>query len=123
MPLFKRPPAGDACRPLPGMDPEQIARYRHFRSLLDHNRAALTLMADLEKTYYDNRPFTLQLVERKCDQLFSEVEAMVQSLSGVSGKGYERLSVVLRSLRRSSRDELAAGSIWQRMPSPSPSPD
>ena len=85
MPFFKKNVTGDACRPLPKMDAEETARYRHFRALLDHNRAALTLMADLEQTYYDNRPFTIQLVERKCNRLFTEVEGMVHSLSGMSG--------------------------------------
>jgi pyruvate, water dikinase len=106
--FFKSQKTGDACRPLPSMDTEQTARYRHFRALLDHNRAALTLMADLEQTYYDNRPFTLQFVERKCDRLISEVDGMVHSLSGMSGKAYGLLPVALSSLRRSIRDELTS---------------
>jgi pyruvate, water dikinase len=105
MSLFKKTVTGDACRPLSSMDTEQTARYRHFRALLDHNRAALTLMADLEQIYYDNRPFTLQFVERKCDRLIDEVDGMVSSLSGMSGKAYGRLPATLRSLRRSIRDE------------------
>ncbi|MBI4774720.1 MAG: pyruvate, phosphate dikinase [Deltaproteobacteria bacterium] len=106
--FFKSQKTGDACLPLPDMDPEQVGRYRHFRALLANNRAALTLMADLEQMYYDNRPFTIQFVERKRNQLFSEVDAMVQSLSGVSGKTYERLSGMLEGLRHYSKDELKA---------------
>lgn len=103
---FKTIKSGDACRPLLAMDPEQTARYKHFRDLLDHNRVALNLMADLEQTYYDNRPFTMQMVERKCARLLSEVESMVQALSGLSAKPHERLSAVLQSLLRHARDEL-----------------
>jgi pyruvate, water dikinase len=103
---FKSIKSGDACRPLLAMDSEQTARYKHFRNLLDHNRAALSLMADLEQAYYDNRPFTPQMVERKCERLLSEVELMVQALSGLSSKPHERLSVVLRTLLRYSKDEL-----------------
>lgn len=103
---FKTMKSGDACRPLPDTGPEQVIRYHHFRSLLDHNRAALNHMADLEQTYYDNRPFTPQMVEHKCARLFSEVESMVQALSGVSAKPHERLSAVLKSLLRYSKDEL-----------------
>lgn len=106
MTFFKSRKEGNSCRPLPGTDPEQTIRYRHFRSLLDHNRTALSLMADLEQTYYDNRPFTMQMVERKCERLLSEVESMVQSLSGLSGNPYERLSAVLQSLLRYTKDEL-----------------
>ena len=47
------------------MDAEQKSRYEHFRKLLSHNRTALTTIADLEQLFYDNRPFTLQFVERK----------------------------------------------------------
>lgn len=103
---FKTIKSGYACRPLIAMDPEQTARYKHFRDLLDYNRVALNLMADLEQTYYDNRPFTMQKVERKCDRLLSEVELMVQAFSGLSSKPHERLSVVLRTLLRYSKDEL-----------------
>lgn len=108
MSLFKKTVSGDACRALPGMDAEQTARYRHFRVLLDHNRVALNLMADLEQTYYNNRPFTLQLVERKFNQLLTEASEMVQSLSGMSGKDYGQLAVVIGGLRRKVQDELAA---------------
>ncbi|MBI5550784.1 MAG: pyruvate, phosphate dikinase [Desulfobacterales bacterium] len=108
MPLFKKSIPGDACRPLPSMDGEQTARYQHFRALLEHNRTALTLMADLEQTYFDNRPFTIQGVERVCNQMLSEVEAMVHSLSGMSGKEYKHLAIMLSSIRRYARDELAA---------------
>jgi pyruvate,water dikinase len=108
MPFFKKNATGDACRPLPKMDTEETARYRHFRALLDHNRAALTLMADLEQTYYNNRPFTIQGAERTCNLLFTEVDGLVHSLSGLSGKGHERLSAILSSIHRYARDELAA---------------
>lgn len=104
--LSKSKKRGDACRPLLAMDAEQTARYEHFRNLLDHNRAALSIMADLEQTYYDNRPFTPQMVERKCARLLSEVESMVQALSGLSSKPHEHLSAVLQSLLRYSKDEL-----------------
>ena len=107
MPFFKKNVTGDACRPLPKMDTEETTRYQHFRALLDHNRAALTLMADLEQTYYNNRPFTIQGAERTCNLLFTEVEGLVHSLSGLSGKGYEHLPVILSSIRRKARYELA----------------
>ena len=103
---FKSNKNGDACRPLLAMDAEQTARYKHFRNLLNHNRAALSLMADLEQAYYDNRPFTMQMVEHKCARLLSEVESMVQALSGLSAKPHEPLSTVLRTLLRYSKDEL-----------------
>ncbi len=106
--IFNRQKTGDACYPLPTMDAGQAARYEHFRALLDHNRSALSLMADLEQTYYDNRPFTIQGVERVWNLLLVEVGGLIHSLSGLSGKEHEQLSVILSSLRRYARDELAA---------------
>jgi len=61
--FFKGKKSGDACKLLPTLDAEQTARYRRFRRLLDHNRTALTLQADLEQIYYDNQPFIPQMVE------------------------------------------------------------
>lgn len=89
------------------MDAEQKSRYEHFRKLLSHNRTALTTIADLEQLFYDNRPFTLQFVERKIGTLLSETEGLISSLSGMSKKDYRALSAVLNSIRRSIQHELA----------------
>ena len=98
MPLFKKWKTGDACELLPILDAEQTARYRRFRRLLDHNRTALTLQADLEQIYYDNRPFIPQVVEKKSRQLLLEVDGMVHALSGMTGKDYDALFAVLASI-------------------------
>jgi hypothetical protein len=104
MPLFKKWKTGDACELLPTLDAEQTARYRRFRRLLDHNRTALTLQADLEQIYYDNRPFVPQVVEKKSRQLLLEVDGMVHALSGMTGKDYEPLFGVLASIERSVQE-------------------
>ena len=80
MAWFSRWKSADACRLLPTLDAVQTTRYRRFRRLLDHNRTALTLQADLEQVYYDNLPFTAQMVARKGSQLLSEVDGMVNAL-------------------------------------------
>ena len=105
MPLFKKGKTGNACQLLPTLDAEQTARYRRFRRLLDHNRTALTLQADLEQVYYDNRPFVPQMVEKKCRQLLLEVDGMINALSGMTRKDYEPLFGVLRSIERSVKNE------------------
>jgi pyruvate,water dikinase len=97
--------SADACRLLPTLDAEQTARYRRFRRLLEHNRTALTLQADLEQIYYDNRPFMPQMVEHDSQQLLLEVDGMVNALSGMTHKDYEPLLAVLRSIERSVRTE------------------
>jgi pyruvate,water dikinase len=95
----------DKCHLLPTLDSEQTARYRRFRRLLEHNRTALTLQADLEQIYYDNRPFVPQVVEKKSTQLLLEVDGMVNALSGMTGKDYGPLSSVLRSVERAVKTE------------------
>lgn len=89
------------------MDAEQKSRYEHFRKLLSHNRTALTAIADLEQLYYDNRPFTLQSVERKIGTLLVETEGLISSLAAMSAKDYSTLSAVGRSIRRALQQELA----------------
>jgi pyruvate,water dikinase len=107
MPLFKKWKTGDACQLLPALGPEQTNRYRRFRRLLEHNRTALALQADLEQIYYDNRPFVPQMVEKKSRQLLLEVDGMVNALSGMTGKDYEPLFGVLRSIERAVHQEWA----------------
>ena len=107
MPFLKMFQSGNACKPLPTMDAEQKSRYEHFRKLLGHNRTALTMMADLEQLYYNNRPFTLQFVERNIGSLLSEIEGLIASLSNMSAKNYQGLSGVLNNIRRSIQQELA----------------
>jgi len=94
------------CRPLPRLSEEQAARYRHFRALLDHNRAALTIMAELEQIYYDNRPLTPQAFEREFGRLLGEMDGIVQSMQGMSGQEQRILAGLLGSIRRTVRDEL-----------------
>ncbi len=105
MKLFNSKKSSDSCKLLPTLDAEQTGRYRRFRRLLDHNRTALTLQADLEQIYYDNRPFIPQMVERKCRQLLLEVDGMVNALSGMTQKEYEPLFKVLGEIEQSVQEE------------------
>lgn len=107
MPFLKMFQSGDPCKPLPTMDAGQKARYDHFRKLLGHNRTALTAMADLEQIFYDNRPFTLQFVERKIGLLLTNTEALINSLAGMSKKDYRSLAGALNTIRRAIQFELA----------------
>ncbi len=105
MPLMKLFKSGPSCELLPTLDAEQTSRYKRFRRLLEHNRTALTLQADLEQIYYDNRPFMPQMVEKMSGQFLLEVDGMVNALSGMTQKDYEPMLSVLRSIERSVRDE------------------
>jgi pyruvate,water dikinase len=102
MKLFK---SGPSCELLPALDAEQTSRYKRFRRLLEHNRTALALQTDLERIYFDNRPFMPQMIEKVSGQLLLEVDGMVNALSGMTQRDYEPLLSVLRSIERSVRDE------------------
>jgi pyruvate,water dikinase len=91
----------------PQARPKYSGKYQFFKELLDHNRRALTLMADLEETYYSNRPLTSQQIMAHCDTLQEEVAAIIQCLEDLSGKNRPMLSSVLASIQRTVRDELA----------------
>lgn len=111
MPILKLFQSGTSCRPLPTMDADQKIRYEYFRKLLNHNRMALTTMADLEQIYYNNRPFTLQYVERRIGLLLTETEGLITALAGMA-PGDNRYSQPLRgtlnSIRRVMQFEMTA---------------
>ena len=80
--LFKKE---DACTLLLPAEGEQAQRYRHFRKLLKNNYLALHRMADLEEAYYGGKPFTLQWVRMKYQELFEAVTQIISSFEGLSG--------------------------------------
>lgn len=116
MPFLKIFQSGNTCEPLPAMDAEQKARYEHFRELLVHNRTGLSTIADLEQLYYNNRPFTLQFVERKIGFLLTETEKLVSSLSAMSAEKYDDLFSILNSIRRNIQDEFAGDESFATVP-------
>ncbi|MDK9709418.1 MAG: PEP-utilizing enzyme [Desulforhopalus sp.] len=116
MPFLKMFQSGNTCEPLPSMDAKQRSRYEHFRELLLHNRTALSTIADLEQLYYNNRPFTLQLVERKIGSLLTETEKLISSLAAMSAEKYDDLHSILNSIRRSIQDELAGDESFAATP-------
>lgn len=96
------------CRLLPALDSAQTAQYRRFRRLLAHNRTAMTLQADLEQIYYDNRPFFPQMVEQKWRQLLLEADGMVHALAAMTRKEYAPLVATLGSIERTFSEEWRA---------------
>lgn len=91
----------------PPMGGKHSSRYNYFRDLLDHNRRALTLMADFEQAYYANRAITTQRIKREYDELHSEVEAIIKCLEKLSGKDLSTLSGVLSRVQRTVHEQLS----------------
>jgi hypothetical protein len=62
---LKSPLESGVDAPSRDVGPKYTGKYISFKELLDHNRRALTLMADLEETYYSNRPLTSQQIKAR----------------------------------------------------------
>ncbi|MBU4037360.1 MAG: hypothetical protein KKA35_13115 [Proteobacteria bacterium] len=81
--IFKKE---DACTLLTPLEGKQAERYHHFRELLNNNYLALHRIADLEEAYYGGKPFTLQWVRIKYQELFEAISNIISSFEGLSKK-------------------------------------
>lgn len=81
----------DACTLITPLEGEQAERYRYFRELLKNNYIALHRIADLEEAYYGGKPFTLQWVRMKYQELFEAVTNIISSFEGLSKKDISTL--------------------------------
>jgi pyruvate,water dikinase len=70
----------------------QQEKYRHFRALLNHNRAALRHMAELEQIYYSDHPIDARTVERQRTQLREEIEGLVAALNALADNRFAALT-------------------------------
>lgn len=65
-------------------DDHQI-RYDSFRALLNHNRAALHAMAELELLYYSDHPVDARTITQNYGQLSEQVRGLTEALNSLSG--------------------------------------
>ncbi|MBM3303407.1 MAG: PEP/pyruvate-binding domain-containing protein, partial [Deltaproteobacteria bacterium] len=98
-----------ACVPLKQLEGKVAEKYRHFRELLNHNHRALSLMAELEEIYYGGKPFTLQSVRHKCEDLLSSVKALIPALKQISRKEFPYLEGRCDTFGREVREEFKVG--------------
>ncbi|MGC2061455.1 MAG: PEP/pyruvate-binding domain-containing protein, partial [Thermodesulfovibrionales bacterium] len=80
------------CLPLEPAAGRVALKYRAFKSLLGHNHAALSHMADLEQLYFSGRPFSLATVRIQYEALLEAVYGIIHSLELLSGKDFRVLS-------------------------------
>jgi pyruvate, water dikinase len=79
------------CTSLKKTQGEAAKKYAAFRSLLNHNHAALNVMADMEKLYYSGNPFSLTSVRIKYEELLEAVTGVIYSIEALSGRAYPAL--------------------------------
>src|SRR5512139_675003 len=93
---------GQACAPLSRGQGTHAGKYRSFRSLLEHNHRALSVMSDMEHGYYMGKPFTLAWAEARRNELTEAIFGLVHNLQGLSGGAYadlvDRCSAIDREL-------------------------
>lgn len=94
--LFSR---RDTCRPLINLQGTHVSRYQSFKSLLEYNHGALSLMADLEQLYYSGRAFSLIEVRKKIRDLSAEIENLLAAFQNLSEGKYAGLADVYQKLK------------------------
>src|SRR5512139_436570 len=83
---------GQACAPLSRGQGTYAGKYRSFRSLLEHNHRALSVMSDMEHAYYMGKPFTLAWAEARLNELTEATFGLVHNLQCLSGGAYASLA-------------------------------
>lgn len=76
----------DVCRPLINAAGAHVAKYRFFRTLLSHNRAALNSLAEMEQQYYSGSTFSLASVRIKYEELLEAVFGVIYSFEALTRK-------------------------------------
>ena len=67
-------------------------KYASFKGLLLANNRALEIIADLEHTIYQDKPFTYMWAVSQTEALFVEVNTLVKELNALSGERYAELA-------------------------------
>ncbi|MBA4371426.1 MAG: pyruvate, phosphate dikinase [Thermodesulfovibrio sp.] len=80
------------CQPLKPAAGRVALKYRSFKTLLNHNHAALGHIADLEQLYFSGRPFSLSLVRIQYEALLEAIFGIIHSLELLSEKDFKMLS-------------------------------
>jgi pyruvate, water dikinase len=90
---------GESCQLLINLEGKHVSRYQFFKTLLDHNHGALSLIADLEQMYYSGRPFSLVDVRKKVQDLSDELKTLLTAFHKLSKEKYPALSEVFQNLK------------------------
>ncbi len=90
--LFDMFPRKWRCPPLRETQGILSRKYGSFKSLLNHNHAALNAIAEMEQLYYSGIPFSLTSVRIKYEELLEAISGIIYSLENLTGKDYLALT-------------------------------
>ncbi len=75
------------------------SRYHSFRLLLEANKRALTVMAEIEETLRGTRPFGITFVRSSCTRMATHVWQMIRHLDDLAPEKYAPLRDRFRSIQ------------------------
>ncbi|HTG01712.1 MAG TPA: PEP/pyruvate-binding domain-containing protein [Nitrospirota bacterium] len=93
-------------RPLINQEGAHVQKYNFFRTFLEHNRNALSAIADLEQAYYSGKPLSLGWVWTRYQSLREAALGTVYSLASLNKRPANELETVLAVLDRSISSEM-----------------
>ncbi|MBF0467561.1 MAG: pyruvate, phosphate dikinase [Desulfamplus sp.] len=102
--LFKKQ---DTCTLLAPLAGKQAAKYGHFRTLLKNNYLALLRIADIEEAYYGVKPFTIQWVRLKYQELFEAITNIISAFEGLSSKDVDSLVLARDAIAKAIEKEFS----------------
>jgi pyruvate, water dikinase len=94
------------CLPLANAQGVHVQKYGAFRTFLEHNRDALTVIAELEQRYYSGKPLSLARIRSRYEWLLESSLGAVSSLGALVGKPQPELESVLREMDKRITEEL-----------------
>jgi pyruvate, water dikinase len=103
---------GDSCQLLINLEGKHVSRYQFFKTFLDHNHGALSLIAELEQMYYSGRPFSLVDVRKKVQDLTDELKNLLEAFHNLSEGKYPSLSEIFQKIKGQLALELNPKNIF-----------
>ena len=100
------------CMPLTNISGIHVTKYRAFKTLLDHNRAALNAMAALEQLYHSGKPFSLASVRPAYEALIEAAYGVIHALTSLTGKRSEALEKLVAAIDTSMAEEMKADFVY-----------
>ena len=94
------------CRPLSEFQEDLAPMYKYFRKFLEHNKAALNSIADMEQIYYSGKPFSLISIMKKYQELSEAVLGLIYNLDQMTDNQFPTLKDKFAELDKIISQEL-----------------
>ncbi|MCU0560467.1 MAG: PEP-utilizing enzyme [Desulfobacterales bacterium] len=96
----------EAARQPAGSETVFHRKYKSFKRLLKANNRALEIIADLEHTIYQDKPFTFMYAVSQVEALIVEVASIARNLNALSSRNYAELEDAVQRISEKVLAEL-----------------